>query len=273
MAEKTEREMLAEVIREELASLAAENDSANGIPAQTRKAEPFVLNVGGQTYSFNTKEEAEAAVTQTFQTFRNELAKPKEAPTKDEGAYVTGKEETFDQSRYIDLMGKDIVQAQNYALDHVLGIPNAAQALKANIQEAHDLKATVAVYQFRELHPEFPMTPEATKVVDGLRRELNQPFTLQGLQAAYGVAQTRGLLPSPQVLAYQQRLIQEGVLPDPNRPQQQEQQNPYQRGPLGYQPPPTVNRGTAAAPPDLASLAEDMSLEQLEKVLRKHGQL
>ncbi len=269
----TEREDIVATIREELAKeLAKTINDGDPAPAPA-KPEPLTINVAGQTYQFENKEQMEAALTRTFQTFKEQIeAKP--APDSREGAYVSGKEATdaFDEKKYVDLMGENALEASKYMLDHVFGMKDAATNIRQKLEEAEILKSTVSVYQFRELHPEFPMTPEATKVVDGIRRELNQPFTLQGLEAAYGVAQTRGLVPSPQLIAYQQDLIRKGILADPSAPAQ-EQQRPAPNSPYGFQPPPGVPRSTPVQGGDLAAVAENMTLDQLESALRRAGQL
>lgn len=276
----TERDELTEIIREEINRELETARKAAGETVDTTK-EPISLNIGGQTYNFDTKADMEAAIGKTFQTFRNELEKAKTPIEEGKGGYVSGKEsdgaDKFSQDKYIELMGKDALEAQRYVQDHIYGIPDSSNFIKGQLQEAATLKATVSAYQFRELHPEFPMTPEATKIVDGIRRELNLPFTLQGLEASYGVAQTRGVVPSPQLLAYQKDLISKGILPDPNNQQQEQtqQQNFTRPNPsgLGFQPPPSIGRTTSVPGADMAQVAENMSLEQLEAALRRAGQL
>lgn len=273
----TERDEISEIIREEIVKELDNARKAAGETVET-KPEPLSISIAGKTYNFDTKAEMEEALNQTFQTFRDQLQAAK-TPTTEEtrGGYVSGKEEEkFSQDKYIELMGKDALEAQKYVQDHIYGIPNSSNFIKEQLAESQNLKATVSVYQFRELHPEFPMTPEATKIVDGIRRELNQPFTLGGLEAAYGVAQTRGLIPSPQLLAYQRDLINKGVIPDPSAPQEtQTSQNFTRPNPsgLGFQPPPTVNRSTSIPGGDIAQAAENMSVDQLEAVLKRTGML
>ncbi len=149
------------------------------------------------------------------------------------------------------------------------------------------MKSTVAVYQFKDAHPEFNVRdPKATNALEGIRKELNLPFTTQGLEAAYGVAQTRGLLPSPQVLAYQQSLIQQGILPDPNAAEggdpasnfgsagfPKRTAQPAQNSPYGFQPPPNVARSAPAQTNGFEQQLDNMSTEDLEKILRRMGQI
>lgn len=271
MSAETERDAIAEVVREEFRKA----KDADGNPLVPEEPEPLTLNINGSQYKFKDKAELEGALGQTFSTFNQELTTrdaklQAQQPPRKEGEYVTGKESetAFNQEEYINLMGKDILKANDYLLNHqIFGgrVPNAAEAIRQKLGDIEKQNATIAVYQFKELHPEFPLNEQATKVVDGLRRELGQSFTLQGLEAAYGVAQARGLLPSPAVAAYQKKLYDEGILKRDEGTGQQQQTN------LGFQPPPGVSRSGNAPSLDLAAQAEQMSLTDLTKALRKSG--
>lgn len=242
--------------------------------------EPLTLNINGAQYKFKDQADLEAALGTTFTTFnstlkeRDQKLQEAEKVSGKEGSYVSGKENesTFKSDEYIRLMGEDILKANDYMLNHQLfggKVPNASQALREKFGEIEKSNATIAVYQFKELHPEFPLTEQATKTIDGLRRELGQPFSLQGLQAAYGVAQARGLLPSPAVAAYHAQLVKDGKLKEESTQDGQGSGQPN----LGFAPPPSVSRSAPAPSPDFVSQAEKMSLEELSRVLRGAGML
>lgn len=274
MADQTEREAIYQAVEEKFKELRDAEKTSDGSP------QPLTLKINGSEYKFKDQGELESALGQTFTTFNNELTtrdrKIAESvtPARREGEYTSGKEgETreghFSQEEYIKLMGEDILKANDYLLNHqIFGgkVPNAAQAIKEKLGEVERSNATISVYQFKELHPEFPMTEQATRVIDGLRRELGQGFTLQGLEAAYGVAQTRGLLPSPQLLAYQRKQEEDARKSQETQPEQLDL-------PLGFQAPPRVARTSAAPAPDFMSQAEGMDLTELTKVLKKAGML
>lgn len=276
MLEETERDTIANTVREEFNKILEKKDP----DLVSKEPSPLMLTINGQQYKFKDQMELESALGQTFTTFNTELAnreaKLREAPPAKEGGYVSGKEaETgFNQEEYIGLMGKDILKANDYLLNHqIFGgkVPNASAALRQKLGEVEKQNATLAVYQFKELHPEFPLTEQATKIVDGLRRELGQDFSLGGLEAAYGVAQSRGLLPSPQVAAYQKHLMEQGIL---KRPGQQEGEPVQQDLPLGFAPPPSVSRASQSTTGmDLANQAENMNLTELTQALRRAGML
>lgn len=280
--EQTEKDELREVFE----AFMAEKDGKTIVAPQK-----FSVNIDGAKYEFDTQEQLDAALTQLTRTFRSQLEEKSKPVEPKSGAYVSGKETEpeFVQDKYITMMHDSIPEAQKYALDHIFGIPNAVEHIKASLQKSAALESTVAVYQFRERHPEVNITDnKVTDIIEGIRKELNQPFTNQGLEAAYGVAQSRGLLPSPQVLAYQQKLIKEGILPDPNGAQGGDPASNFSTGfprnpatsntnaagsPLGFQPPPSVSRTNPAFNGNFEQSIENMSLEDLEKLLKRAGQL
>ncbi len=273
----TELDTIAALVAEKLKeqqTLADKKDGTQQAVVTTQNS-PLELNLLGQKFTFKDQAEMEAALAQTFSktAAENEVLRKQLAEAGPKPGYVTGKEkeEEFNQDHYIELMGKGskgILDATEYALNHtVFGgkEKNAGQVIRDTVAKAATQDATIAVYQFRERHPEFQLTPETTKIIDGLRNELNQPFSLNGLEAAYGVAQARGLMPSPALLTYQKQLQDAGLQTQlPNNPQQLS---------LGFQPPPAVSRQTQDRGFDLAQAADNMTLEQLERALRSAGQL
>ncbi len=271
-----------DAIRNAVQEILSETGDNKNKPAET-PAEALTLNIGGQLYKFDSVEARDKALTETFTKFREELTKVA-APPPSQGSEVTGKEsEAFDQNTYIDLMSKNALDAQKYALNHALFDGKAQDAvaeLRQNLAEVNNTRQALAAYQFKDLHPEVSFTPENTQVLDGLRKQLGLPFTVQGLESAYGVAQSRGLMPSPQVLAYQKSLIEQGIIPDPAKQPQQTQTRTSAAYPganpvahLGFAPPPSPGRSNADFGSDLDSQVESLSLEQITSLLKKAGKL
>lgn len=254
--EETERDVIAGVIREEMARIQAEKDKVAGIETQqTRQPEPMVLTIGGQQYTFKTKEELENSLTTTFQNFQQVIATK---PTGKEGSQVTGKEEEFSQDKYIDLMSKSALDAQNYALNHsIFGgkVPNASEVIRETITEAANTRAALTVYQFKDKHPDLKLD-EAGPILEGIRKELGQPFTANGLEASYGVGIARGL--------FKTKAQTEKPAPA--------QTNQNSQGPdLGFAPPPQVNRANNGPNPEFLDQMESLSLEQLTALGNKLG--
>lgn len=282
--EKTELETIADLVAaklQEQANLAAKPNT-QAVIQPTSQPIDYNLNISGQKIDFKDKTELESAITQALQkaateneVLRNQLSK---LDSKN-SAYVSGdeKKDEFNQDHYVELMGKGkngILEATDYAINHLLfegKEKNASSVLKQVVQESFNNKATLAVYQFRERHPEFPLNADTTKVIDGIRAELRQPFTLEGLEASYGVAQSRGLMPNPQYLALQKQLSDAGIkLPDNSQVNTQQNQQVN----LGFQPPPQLSRtNTVDKSMNLINQAENLPMDQLEKLLRDAGAL
>lgn len=270
MAEQTEKEIIFDVVKEALAAIEAEK---SGKPIEA--PQKLALNINGAKYEFDTQEQLDQAVNTLATTARTQIEEARKAAEATKpGAYVTGKEDEpqFDQDAYVDLMHKDIPKAQKYALDHVFGIPNAVEAIKNSLAESQALKSTVAVYQFREQHPEVNIKDKATTdILEGIRRELGQPFTPQGLEASYGVAQARGLLASPQLLAYQRQQEDAAKNQGGDPASNFTTGIPQRNGTLGFQPPPTPGRSVPAAAQNFERQLENMSASELEEVFNRMG--
>ncbi len=265
---RTEKDEIIDIVKDAIAEI----DKAKG--GEQTPAKTYQLNVDGQKYEFKSQEELDNTVTTLAKTFREQLDIAKQPSVKQVGSEVTGKEgeNSFNDDEYISLMQKDIPKAQRYAMDHIFGMPNAVEAIKMSLNKSADLEKTVAVYQFRERHPEFNVTDKkSTDIIEGIRGELGQPFTLQGLEAAYGVAQSRGLVVSPQLLAYKAQQEKENTGGDPasnftsgfpvNR-------GNTERNPL---PPPSVSRTNAPSSTNFEAQLDNMSTAELEVVLKKAG--
>ncbi len=270
MAEQTEKDIIFDAVKEVLAQMEAEK---SGKTAET--PQKLAININGARYEFDTQEQLDQAVSTLATTARTQIEEArKAAEAAKPGAYVTGKENEpqFDQDQYVDLMHKDIPKAQSYALDHVFGIPNAVETIKQSLAESQALKSTVAVYQFKEQHPEVNVKDKAvTDVLEGIRRELGQPFTPQGLEAAYGVAQARGLMPSPQLIAYKQQQEEAAKNQGGDPVSNFTTGVPQRTSALGFQPPPTPGRSVPAAAQNFEQQLDNMSTAELEALFTRMG--
>jgi hypothetical protein len=279
----TEQEELQKLIDEAVKAQLADNP----LLKKEEPAQKYKLNLDGKTYEFNSQEEVDSAVATLALTARQQIDAAQKALAEKEGkgGYVTGKEQEdqlkFNQEEYIRLMHDDIPKATKYALDNVFGMPNAVETIKESLKESAALKSTVAVYQFRDRHPEVNVTDtKTTEILEGIRRELNQPFTLQGIEAAYGVAQARGLLESPQLTAFKKQQEEAtraseggdpasnpfGTAGFPQRP------NPNAGKTLGFQAPPSSGRSNTGFGANYERQIEDLPLAEIEKILRQAGQ-
>jgi len=166
------------------------------------------------------------------------------------------------------------------------------------LTETELTKRSIAAYQFKENHPEFPGGKQHADTIDNVRQQMGLPYDLNGIEAAYHVAQQRGFLPNFTAQAQQTNFLQQQAQAlQSGQVQDMSQVNPYLNGPVdprawngGFgqitantnpsnpyannpylQAPPSVNRN---APYNFGPGVdpEAMSIEQIEQVFQRAGQ-
>ena len=269
---------LKEAVAEEVAKAAHQGGTVTG-------EEPLEMNIAGQIYRYPNKAAMEAALN-TFVgavgTRMNELeqkATVGQAPPP-EGSFVTGneKQDTFDETQFVEKMTKSPKEGLDYWLNQRIfdgKSEDPVSDLKRTLTETELTKRTIAAYQFKENHPEFPGGQQAAQVIEQFRQSMNLPYDYNGIEAAYFIAMNRGALPDykgqymQQQQAAQFRAQQQAAA-------QQDQGYGYEQGnafaPQGNAnpflgAPPGVNRNSPnfAGGVDLESL----SIEQLESLAQK----
>lgn len=282
---------------------------ANKLAQQTQQQQqqlphdeqPISLNIAGQQFQYKNKAEMEQALNQfantVGNTFNDLQAKATAAATQvpnNEGSYVKGDEPVWKDSEFIDKMTKSPREGLNYWLNAEVfdgKSDNPVADLKRSLTETELTKRSIAAYQFKENHPEFPGGGPAAQVIDNLRQQLNLPYDYNGLEAAYLVAMQRQLLPNfyaqqaqAQAQAQQQQQYQQGQQTQQPQFQQRPQtmspaqfnggfglqqgmnNNPYLQAP----PSPGRNNPNQFGP---SYDPERLSLQELEQVLQDAGQL
>lgn len=278
-------QFIKSAIAEELAK-----QNGGGSPATT-DGQPLKLNLGGQTFEYKNLQELEQAMN-TFATGAaqkiNELQQVVSAPPPQntQGSTVTDDTPVWSDQTFIETMSKSPKDGFQYALNQLLfdgKSEDPAADLRTFLEDNEKNKRVLGVYQFKESHPEYVGTPQAAQIIDKVREQMNMPYDAQGLEAAYLMAMNKGLLPNYYQMAQmaQQQLQQQ----QQNGGQQQQQfqqpppfnpfagggnlnafnQNPY------LQAPPMMGRSSGA--PGLDMNVEDLSVDQLESILKKAGQL
>lgn len=258
----------------------------------TPTPQPISVNLNGQTFQFQNQEELNRALTNTFSAYNTELANLRNSQVADRGAEVTGTEEApkFSMDTFVQKMQANPVEAFDYVDQIRYGFDNPVEAVKSAItarSELADLQRVMAVYQFKDAHPEYEGNPQTANTMYQIMDQAGLPFTIQGLEAAYSVGLLRGMIPLPQQFQAQPR--QGEFNQNPYSPQQTFNPSPYaQYAGTGTDPrqfnggfqttgypgqttlaPPQSPRFAAEASPDLASLAQDMSPEQIEAVFAR----
>lgn len=271
---------LNELIQDSVRQVLAESRTTTTEPTvkATPADQPITLNIQGQPYTFKDQADLEAQLNQVAIAQRQSqaIAQPAE-PVKPTGSRVTSDDDTgFSNDEYIKLMNEDPRKATNYALSHILfdgKIDNPAELIRESMIQQATTNRQLAAYQFRDAHREVPIEdPRVGNTLEETRKELNLPFTAQGLEASYIYAVSKGKLPDFRQIAQNQTQGQ------PQQVQPQYQQ-PQQYQPVTQQPQPVTNPYLAAPPspgrstsptiPFSLDQIEDLTLEQHASLLRK----
>lgn len=262
-----------ELIRASVQEVLAETQTQNTEPTATQTApQPIQLNIQGQTYTFKDQAELEAQLNQVAIAQRQAAVQPPPAPAPQvSGGRVTGDEDSsFSNEEYIRLMNEDPRKATKYALSHVLfdgKVEDPTELLRETMVAQAATNRQLAVYQFKDAYKEIPIeNPQVGNAIEQIRTELGLPFTPQGLEAAYLFGVGKGRLPDfKAVAANQQQQQSQTPQYQPQVPynsyQQQQGQNPYLNAP------PAPGRSTTASVPVTEEQIENMSVEQLAKLM------
>jgi hypothetical protein len=302
----------AQFVREVVAE-----ENAKNAPANTQvqpQPEPLTLTVAGQTFSYNNKAELEAAVNRFAVEASNKIGELSQqahanqiAPNVNsvpDGSYVTGNEPVWKNEEFIEKMTKDPREGLRHWLNHEVfdgKSEDPAGDIKRALTETELTKRTIAAYQFKENHPEFPGGQQAAQVIEQIRTSMGLPYDYNGIEAAYLIGMQRGALPDyrtayqaqqyqAQQTQAQAQSMQAGQGPSNSNPfvtqpgqmdprqfnggfgminmnaqQQAYAQNPYLAAPPG------VNRNYPSNyAPNIDP--ESLSIEQLEAIFEKSGQ-
>ena len=274
--------------------------------SQQQQAQPLKVNIGGQDYEFQDVAQLNAALNTTFSGVQKTIADLQAAQagrvTSDEEEVVQPK---FDMKSYMEKMGTSPIEAADYLDEHRIGMKG--EDIKRLLKKTEELTEVVAAAQFREKHPYFNALggAQAATELNKLRGELGLPFTLDGLEAAYALAQNRGVIPNEQTQfqLFQQKIAQSQQQqqaaqkaqfeqlqkqfgfgqPNPQQQQNQSQfnqvQNPFNQfspqfnnNPYQLNTPPVIGRSdTQQQMPSFEDAAENLSPAQIEAIFNRAG--
>lgn len=230
-------------------------------------------NAEGQLteYTFENPDQLNAALVQTFNNFRQTMAEMQQqtaaaGATGDDKPKPAEGKPNLDINRFKEIATEDPAAGINYLLAQAAfggSTPDAFSTLRQTVEDLRQIKEQLAVFQFREAHPEVGGSEHA-QLLDGIRERLgisrDNPLAWE---ASLALAQQRGLLPTPQQIEYQRQ----------QAAAQRVQQGPYIPAGLG--------RGTSAAAgvpgagfdlsPEFIGRAEQLDEANLEALLKKFG--
>ncbi len=266
-----EKALLTQVREQQTAEAAA-----NGTPLPQNNS-GVVLNLGGTPVTFNSSDEASAAVNAALSAANKSAVDLQAENTQIKAALAaaavnrtpeTPKPDDF-KERLFNLIDNDPKAAMNLWLSESLfegKVPDALGILRqATLATANNSQVN-AVNGFRAAVPEF--NPAESERLEQIRTHLNQPITPEGLEASFAYGVRKGYL----------------------HPVQQQQNVDYNQPPPGYfpqnsyggnipAPPPrfgnqvgvTNEQNFTFADPNLSLQLDNMSSEQLEQLARASG--
>lgn len=265
--------------------------------ANSTTGTPLSVEINGQKITFNSPEELNQNLQEALNSVGNEYRQMKQQLAEYQAGLNTNPGQTvesddsadtgkFSQARYIELLHDNALEAAEYVDSHRYGIKEKpSEYIKQTLRQSEQLREESEVNRWIRLHPEFPGGEYAGKL-DKTRQSMGLPMTAENLEAAYQRAIQTNVIPDFKTIAYlnqyKQHLLNDiqskgGQLPEEyhqNIPQTQQFQAPPQSRPTTFTPPPSMPRpgGGQINVNDEASL-EQLSLTQLEAILKRAGAL
>lgn len=208
----------------------------------------FTLNIAGKEMTFKDAAEASSVLTNVYQEqAKNTSAAPvgRTVTSDNDNAGWTAE----DQTKYVDMLVKNPLHAQEYIDEKRFGFKNPTQVLKDQIAAVSSMATQMTIDQFVSAHKDYHVSPENAAAMQSVLTELGggRPVVNpMALEAAYAIADKRGLIKRP----------------ESQETHEAKPYNPYLTAP------PAAGRSSSGRPSsNFAADAEDMSLEQLEALL------
>lgn len=227
-----------------------------GLPAQGSPDEetpvaaqpsPIKMNIAGQEYTFNNAEEAQAAVNniigQTSSRMQQDHSQGRRVSSDDTPS--------FDMNTFVEKMAKNPIDAYDYVDEFRMGVKNPSQVMKDMIAQQAETQRVLAVYQFKDTHPDYEATPQNAQTLTQVLQQYSLPFTPSGLDAAHALAVRQGLISTSE---------KETEAPH------QERHNPYTSAPPVASR--TVSRGPAVTP-DWETEADNLDMDAIENIFAR----
>jgi hypothetical protein len=231
-------------IEDLIAQELAEVDKANGVDVPVAKPEPqpITVTVHGQKLTFANTDELSAQMEKLVgQVTAARKATPTETPKPPAPEPIAPDAKV---KKFADLLVQDPGDAVLDAFTEKTGLDiTALKAIPELAQRLELIQRQQATDQFMRAHnEEYLPTPENAQALLSTLQQHGLQYTPEGLDAAFMIAKQRNML----------KLQDEGAAPQQSR----------------LQAPPRPGRTTSVATPDIYARADELSKEQLEKILR-----
>ena len=272
---------LTDLIRSEMQKiLAAQPLQPDQIAPPVQSAPASIeVPVNGQTYKFDSPAQLGEAIQKVVQESQAAIQAAQAQAVQAAQLKPQAQEPPpgVNLETFVETLKQDPAEGIDLAMRTKYGV--GFQDLVNAAQQMQQTQEVMVAGRFKELHPEFQPNPQNAAVLNQTAKYLGLPYTVDGLEAAYMMAVSRGAI-RPDWTQVQ------GGQGGQQQPQQNQQQPPQHQGQgsisqygLGgmagrVAPPPSLGgRGGAEPPPDLIAMAHQMTAPQLEKFLQDNGHL
>jgi hypothetical protein len=215
-------------------------------PQETATPAPFTLNIAGKEMTFKDAAEASSVLTNVYQE------QARQTPTQ-VGRTVTSDTDNAgwtpeDQAKYVDMLVKNPMHAQEYIDEKRFGVKNPTQVMKDQMQAVQSMATQLTIDSFVSSHKDYHVSPENAQVMQNVLAELGGGRAVvnpMALEAAFAIADKRGLI---------------------KRPEAQTERRGYNKY---LDPPPVAGRATGRSNANFEEDAENMSIADLEALLSR----
>lgn len=231
----------------QIAAEEAGKSGNNPQPTVTKPTESIKMNIGGQEMSFDNLEAVQAHYNNTIGQFQSQLnsRQPERKVTSD----ADDSTDKYDQKRFVELMVEDARKAYDYVDKFRYGMDDPVAAIKSNLGQINQLATQAVVKEFQDRNTDWEPNEHNAAAMQKIMNEMALPLSPSALEAAYAVAQKRGVLKNA---------------PKPEQINRNEN-NPYLMAP----PVASRNNSTAATASDPWGDLETMPMGDLEKLVQR----
>lgn len=220
---------------------------ATGTKTEETKEIPsssLTLNIAGKEMTFKDATEASAVLTSVYE----QQSRPQPTPGKTVTSDTDNGWTPEDQEKYVAMLVKNPMQAQEYIDEKRFGVKNPTEVWKQNMQTVQSMATQMTIDQFVASHKDYHVSPENAQAMQNVLSELGggRPvINPMALEAAYAIADKRGLFKKPADTS------------------KESPYNPYLAGP------PAAGRTSSQASPNFEADAESMTADQIEAYLSR----
>lgn len=210
-----------------------------------KKVEPIKVKLGDKEYAFNSQDELQTAFTNFANNYEAALEEAKKEPEKKERK---PREKSFDKDVFASKFVDDTPDGISYALEHKLGYP--VDRLRELPQVVESQRQFIEALRFQKSNPDFPENdPKLNAMIGSVMQNTRLPQTAEGLTAAWALVKQSGGYKVPEKVVEQTKEVSRVAAP------------------------PTPGRKVEESDSDMYGKLNDLSFDEIEKLVKRAGLL